>query len=273
MLKISEFAKLANTTRRTLIFYDEKNIFKPAQITEKGYRFYEPDQLYQFEMIRGMSRMGLSLEEIQRVLTEERPEILEGYLTQYQVKLREDIRHLEMVCQLLENKLSYVSGYRQMKLGQISIVTEIEKEFWCSDREVDCEPEDIARFYAQFMEELGDYVKYSPSQTGFLTELNLTDGQNYMSAAFRFIKGVVGLQPQEVLTKIVKPTGDYLIVKVANTLEGILAGLAQLKDYAEREGLVVTDKLWQLNADEEMIHNASSRYGILAYQIIERRKG
>lgn len=43
LLSISEFAKIAKiaqTTRRTLIFYDQKDIFKPAKIAENGYRYY-----------------------------------------------------------------------------------------------------------------------------------------------------------------------------------------------------------------------------------------
>ncbi|MEW4354787.1 MerR family transcriptional regulator [Streptococcus pneumoniae] len=69
MLKISEFARLARTTRRTLIFYDEKGLFRPAKTAENGYRFYEPDQLYQFELISGLRQLGLSLDEIQEILS------------------------------------------------------------------------------------------------------------------------------------------------------------------------------------------------------------
>ena len=40
MLKISEMAKLANTTRRTLIFYDEEGVFQPKSRNNAGYRYY-----------------------------------------------------------------------------------------------------------------------------------------------------------------------------------------------------------------------------------------
>lgn len=41
MLKISEMAKLANTTRRTLIFYDEQGVFQPVKKSASGYRYYD----------------------------------------------------------------------------------------------------------------------------------------------------------------------------------------------------------------------------------------
>lgn len=47
LLSISEFAKLEGTTRRTFIFYDQKDIFKPLETREKDYRYYSYEQLYQ----------------------------------------------------------------------------------------------------------------------------------------------------------------------------------------------------------------------------------
>lgn len=40
IIAISEFAKIAQTSRRTLIFYDQKDIFKLAKIAENCYRYY-----------------------------------------------------------------------------------------------------------------------------------------------------------------------------------------------------------------------------------------
>lgn len=42
------------------------------------------------------------------------------------------------------------------------------------------------------------------SQTGFLTELALDDGKNYMTAAFRFIKQTTHMESNALLTKIEK---------------------------------------------------------------------
>ncbi|QAR34850.1 MerR family transcriptional regulator [Latilactobacillus curvatus] len=86
MLKISEFAKLAKTTRRTLLFYDEKGLFSPTKTTENGYRFYEPDQLYQFELISGLRQLGMSLDDIQAILAADGAPLAE-YIGHYQQKI------------------------------------------------------------------------------------------------------------------------------------------------------------------------------------------
>ena len=68
LLSISEFAKLAGTTRRTLIFYDQKDVFKPMKIEETGYRYYSYEQLYQIGFILGLRDLGLLVEEIKDYL-------------------------------------------------------------------------------------------------------------------------------------------------------------------------------------------------------------
>ncbi|BAQ24478.1 MerR family transcriptional regulator [Streptococcus troglodytae] len=268
MLKISEFAKLAKTTRRTLIFYDEKGIFSPLETTENGYRYYKPDQLYQFEFISGLRQLGLSLEEIQQVLYESDSEKLDQTLQEYQVKIREDIQHLKTIDQLLEVRRSYQPSFQDLALYQPCLRRELGQEFWCSERSVDCQPEDIAKLYANFTAELGQLQRQVTSQTGFLTELALDNASHYMSAAFRFIKAKNCLGSQ-VLTKLEKPAGNYVTVKVDNTLEGILKGLKLMQELVKEQKLRICDFLWQLNADEDLIKNASSQYGILQYQIIE----
>lgn len=39
-LPTQEFADLFGITKHTLFHYDKMNIFKPAYVNEKGYRFY-----------------------------------------------------------------------------------------------------------------------------------------------------------------------------------------------------------------------------------------
>ncbi|MEI7603524.1 MAG: MerR family transcriptional regulator [bacterium] len=69
-LTAGEFAKLARTTKRTILFYDEKDILKPFQKTSNKYRFYKSEQILDFQIISLMRRLGLSLEDISGYLKE-----------------------------------------------------------------------------------------------------------------------------------------------------------------------------------------------------------
>ena len=50
-LTISEMAKYAGISRRTLIYYDQIDLFKPAKVGENGYRYYGIDQYFELDVI------------------------------------------------------------------------------------------------------------------------------------------------------------------------------------------------------------------------------
>jgi DNA-binding transcriptional MerR regulator/predicted transcriptional regulator YdeE len=70
MFRIGEFSKMSKTTIKTLRYYDEIGILKPAG-TDKftSYRFYTTDQLVQLHGIQAYRQVGLSIEEIKLILS------------------------------------------------------------------------------------------------------------------------------------------------------------------------------------------------------------
>jgi DNA-binding transcriptional MerR regulator len=69
MLKIGDFSRLARVTIKALRYYDELGLLKPARIDSfTGYRYYSADQLPRLNRIIALKDIGLSLEEIARLL-------------------------------------------------------------------------------------------------------------------------------------------------------------------------------------------------------------
>lgn len=66
--QITEFAKIARTSRKTLQYYDELGLFRPALVGENGYRYYTLSQLDRLAVIAALRDMGLSLQEIRAYL-------------------------------------------------------------------------------------------------------------------------------------------------------------------------------------------------------------
>ena len=72
MLKIGDFSRLARVTIKTLRYYDDLGLLKPAKIDSyTGYRYYSADQLPRLHRIIALKEMGLSLEEIARLLRDD----------------------------------------------------------------------------------------------------------------------------------------------------------------------------------------------------------
>lgn len=71
MLKIGDFSALAQVSIRTLRFYDEAGLLKPAWVDpESGYRYYAAQQIAVLHRILALKDFGFALEEIRKLLRE-----------------------------------------------------------------------------------------------------------------------------------------------------------------------------------------------------------
>lgn len=99
-LTISELAKYAGVSRRTLIYYDQIHLFKPAKIGENGYRYYSIDQYFELDVILLLKNLDVSLEEIHAFLKNRNVDyVLDGFMRQKQ-KVDEQINKLKGFAEL-----------------------------------------------------------------------------------------------------------------------------------------------------------------------------
>lgn len=71
MLRIGDFSKLAQVPIATLRYYDQLGLLKPAQVDRfTEYRYYAVDQLPRLNRILALKDLGLSLEQIERLVNE-----------------------------------------------------------------------------------------------------------------------------------------------------------------------------------------------------------
>ena len=91
MFKIGDFSKISQVSMRMLRHYDEIGLLKPAHVDPfTGYRSYSADQLPRLNRILALRDLGLSLEEIGRVLDDDLPASeLRGMLRLKQAELRQ----------------------------------------------------------------------------------------------------------------------------------------------------------------------------------------
>ncbi len=74
MFKIGDFSKLAQVSVKTLRYYGERGLLKPAWIDRyTGYRYYTAEQLPRLNRILTLKELGFSLEQITALLREDLP--------------------------------------------------------------------------------------------------------------------------------------------------------------------------------------------------------
>ena len=74
MFKIGDFSKLSQVSVKTLRYYDEIGLLKPGEIDRfTGYRYYSASQLSRLNRILLLRDLGLSLDQIGRLLQDDLP--------------------------------------------------------------------------------------------------------------------------------------------------------------------------------------------------------
>jgi len=72
MLKIGEFARLAQVSVKTLRYYDRVGLLQPAAVDRfTSYRYYDPVQMARLNRILALKGLGFSLDQIRHLLREE----------------------------------------------------------------------------------------------------------------------------------------------------------------------------------------------------------
>lgn len=93
LLRIGEFSKLSGVPIRTLRYYDEIDLFKPAEIDLfTDYRYYKEEQIEDLELINKLKSVGFSLDEIRENWNKFSDELMINKKHELEQKL-EDINH------------------------------------------------------------------------------------------------------------------------------------------------------------------------------------
>lgn len=106
LLTINQFALLCRTTIRTLRFYDEIGLLKPARVDQyTKYRYYSPPQMRDFFRIKLLHTFNLPLKEVDKSLkSKNKPELLDKRLETLDEEIKErqrEYRFLETMRKFL----------------------------------------------------------------------------------------------------------------------------------------------------------------------------
>jgi len=114
LLKIGEFARLAETNLRTLRYYEEIGLLTPAARSAGGFRYYRSTDLNRVNMIRDLQELGLHLDRIRELISSrEEPAGCEGrqaFVDRVREALGEHDRLLAERMRGLELQRAKVSG-------------------------------------------------------------------------------------------------------------------------------------------------------------------
>ena len=115
-----EIASLCGVTVRTVQYYDTRGILVPAELSEGGRRLYSEDDLRKMKVICFLRGLGLPLDAISQLLSEEHPEnVVTLLLGQQEKLLRDEISERREKLKKLEELQSEIKGMENFSVESI----------------------------------------------------------------------------------------------------------------------------------------------------------
>lgn len=110
---INELSKLAGVSARTLRYYDEIGLLKPAYINDAGYRFYTSDEVDVLQQILFYRERGLELKTIERIIHEKDFDMLAA-MEDHLLELENEKARTEALIETVKKTIEHMKGERQM---------------------------------------------------------------------------------------------------------------------------------------------------------------
>lgn len=113
MYSIRELSELAGVSARTLRYYGEIGLLKPAHVSEAGYRSYGENEVKLLWQILFYRERGFGLKEIKKLIYQEDSYILSA-LEEHLRELEEQREHMDLLIQTVENTILSMKGEYSM---------------------------------------------------------------------------------------------------------------------------------------------------------------
>nr|WP_300833679.1 MerR family transcriptional regulator [uncultured Acetatifactor sp.] len=128
LLTIGQFAAMHGINKKTLMWYDEIGLFRPAAINpENGYRYYDYHQSPVLETILLLRDLDVSIHEIQDFMKDRSAGNLKQLLEEKMADLDKQIAHLQAVRTTLSAHRQNMDTLLTMDLSEISVVEREER--------------------------------------------------------------------------------------------------------------------------------------------------
>ena len=122
MLKIGLFAKISQVSVKTLHYYEKIGLLMPAHVDDfTGYRYYSIHQLPRLNRILALKDLGLSLEQIGRILRDDlSAEEIRGMLRLRHAELAEQVTTMQSQLEKVTTRLNQIE--MEGKMSEYDVV-------------------------------------------------------------------------------------------------------------------------------------------------------
>lgn len=240
---IGETAAMLGVSTDTLRYYDKIGLLKPAKVdSENKYRYYSYTQFHYIDRIKYLQYLGLSLEEIGKILHTGRVDDLLVYLKAERVNLRQELVRVQQKMRDIDWYIRYFTYMDQRKGNELLYKVRLPRRYILK---CPCFPkESLAAMEVRLAQKKSSapYLKLEYNrQYGYILDADAVFRQHFVPKSyFIFFSSRPPLPPAEY---DVLPAGEYLCFRSRALRESW--DMEQLKAYfsqMERPKLVLALK-------------------------------
>ncbi|HBV83267.1 MAG TPA: hypothetical protein DEB74_10850 [Lachnospiraceae bacterium] len=250
LLTIGQFATMHGINKKTLMWYDEIGLFKPACINpENGYRCYNYHQSPILETILLLRELDVSIPEIQDFMKNRSAGNLKDLLEDKIAALDLRITHLQAVRTTLCTHHQNMSTLLTMNLSEISIVERKERYLVTVDINQETSFEDEVELITAETEKYQLGRLHDASYGSMIPVSSLLAG-NYNDYSKLFIE-IPFLTYQTGLH--IPPTGKYLSAFHKGDWDKLPQRYEEIFAFAKQHNLTLHDFAYEMGINENVI--------------------
>ena len=247
-LTTAQFANLHEVNKRTLHYYDTIGLFSPKEKGENGYRYYDISQSIDFEYIRMLKELNMSIDEIIAYVENPNSDKFIQIADIKEQELEKQIQSLKRTKKILQTKKAQVKFCENIQKQNIRIVDCKEEKLLVLP--YDFSDDDFSSFFS--------YVK----DTWSIEQIRMGIGgyisvDKVMKAEFEIYDGIYtpALPHSCVATAMIKPKGKYLCGYQKGTWDKLPEIYRKMLAYAEKNELKLTGYAYEMGLNEFVINN------------------
>jgi MerR family transcriptional regulator, thiopeptide resistance regulator len=115
---VKQVAAMSGVSVRTLHFYDEVGLLKPAYLGANGYRLYEEPQLLRLQQILFYRELGFELKAIQGILGRADFDKIAA-LESHRAVLRKNLQKTRQLIKTVDKTIAHLKGTQKMKSQEL----------------------------------------------------------------------------------------------------------------------------------------------------------
>ena len=247
-LTTAQFAKLHEVNKRTLHYYDDIGLFCPLTKEENGYRYYDISQSIDFEYIRMLKELNMSIKEIEMYRKQPTPDNFLKIADTKEQELDKEIRKLKNIKRILQAKKEQIVFCESLQEQEIRVE--------------ECKSERILTFPYDFSED-DIYQIFSPlKSTWGIEQIRMGIGSfisldNVYNMNFTKYDGIytIALNNKSVSNSFIKPKGRYLCGYQKGTWDKLPEMYQKILDYSKKHDLKLTGYAYEVGLNDFVISN------------------